>query len=181
LRDRNFRSLFYGFMLKNDIVKDPLFVDLKDIVADLGMVLCDVKKTMQGTTVQISVVIMNPQEDSSVEDCAKVHNTILPRLQVHYGRDNLYVEVSTPGLQRNFRDAYEFEVFTGKRCRLYCLSAASWMEGVIGKAEKDGVTLLDFEVENSKEKGEEKFVEFDDIQKAKLDYKWEDVKNVRVK
>ena len=181
MRDRNFRSLFYGFMLKNDIVKDPLFVDLKAIVENLGMVLCDVKKTMQGTTVQISVVIMNPAEDSSVEDCAKVHNSILPRLQVKYGRDNLYVEVSTPGLQRNFRDTYEFEVFKGKRCRLYSLSASSWMEGLVGNVENNGVTLLDYEVENSKEKGQEKFVEFNDIQKAKLDYKWEDVKNVRVK
>ncbi len=168
-------------MLTNCIVKDPLFVDLKDIVANLGMVLCDVKKTMQGSTVQISVIIMNPVEDTSIDDCARVHNTILPRLQVKYGRDNLYVEVSTPGLQRNFRDAYEFEVFQGKRCRLYCLSAASWMEGVIGKVENGVVTLLDYEVENSKEKGEEKLIEFNDIQKAKLDYKWEDVKNVRVK
>lgn len=181
MRDRKFRSLFYGFMLTNSIVREPLFVDLKDIVSDLGMVLCDVKKTMQGTTVQISVIIMNPQGDTSIDDCAKVHNTILPRLQVRFGRDNLYVEVSTPGLQRNFRDVYEFEVFQGKRCRLYSLSAASWMEGVIGKVENQTVTLLDYEVENSKEKGEEKLIEFNDIQKAKLDYKWEDVKNVRVK
>lgn len=181
MRDRKFRSLFYGFMLTNCIVKDPLFVDLKDIVANLGMVLCDVKKTMQGTTVQISVIIMNPLGDTSIDDCAKVHNTILPRLQVRFGRDNLYVEVSTPGLQRNFRDVYEFEVFQGKRCRLYCLSETSWMEGVIGKVENEAVTLLDYEIENSKEKGEEKMIEFNNIQKAKLDYKWEHVKNVRVK
>ena len=156
-------------------------MDLREIVENLGMVLCDVKKTMQGTTVQISVAIMNPQEDSSVDDCAKVHNTILPRLQIKYGRDNLYVEVSTPGLQRNFRDVYEFEVFKGKRCRLYSLSAASWIEGVIGNVENSCVTLLDYEIESSKEKGQEKLVEFNDIQKAKLDYKWEDMKSVRVK
>ena len=156
-------------------------MDLREIVENLGMVLCDVKKTMQGTTVQISVAIMNPQEDSSVDDCAKVHNTILPRLQIKYGRDNLYVEVSTPGLQRNFRDVYEFEVFKGKRCRLYSLSAASWIEGVIGNVENSCVTLLDYEIETSKEKGQEKLVEFNDIQKAKLDYKWEDMKSVRVK
>lgn len=156
-------------------------MDLREIVENLGMVLCDVKKTMQGTTVQISVAIMNPQEDSSVDDCARVHNTILPRLQIKYGRDNLYVEVSTPGLQRNFRDVYEFEVFKGKRCRLYSLSAASWIEGVIGNVENSCVTLLDYEIESSKEKGQEKLVEFNDIQKAKLDYKWEDMKSVRVK
>ena len=178
---RNFRSLFYGFMLNNEITKDPLFEDLRGIVENLGMVLCDAKKSMQGKTVQISVTIMNPAEETGVDDCAKVHNTILPRLQMKYGRDDLYVEVSTPGLQRNFRDVYEFQVFKGKRCRVYSLGASSWISGTIDEVGDDGVTLLDYEVEDSKEKGEEKRIEFADIQKAKLDYRWEDVKNVRVK
>lgn len=168
-------------MLNNEITKDPLFEDLRGIVENLGMVLCDAKKSMQGKTVQISVTIMNPAEETGVDDCAKVHNTILPRLQMKYGRDDLYVEVSTPGLQRNFRDVYEFQVFKGKRCRVYSFGASSWISGTIDEVGDDGVTLLDYEVEDSKEKGEEKRIEFADIQKAKLDYRWEDVKNVRVK
>ncbi len=168
-------------MLNNEITRDPLFEDLKGIVENLEMVLCDVKKTMQGKTVQISVTIMNPKEETGIDDCAKVHNTILPRLQVKYGRDDLYVEVSTPGLQRNFRDVYEFLVFKGKSCRVYSLCASSWISGVIGEVEGTCVTLLNYEIEVSKEKGEEKKIEFNDIQKAKLDYRWEDMKNVRVK
>jgi len=168
-------------MLNNEITKDALFEDLRGIVENLGMVLCDAKKTMQGRTVQISVTIMNPTAETGIEDCAKVHNSILPRLQMKYGRDDLYLEVSTPGLQRNFRDVYEFQVFKGKSCRVYSSAIASWINGVIGNVENNCVTLLNFEIENSKEKGEEKKIDFSDIQKAKLDYRWEDMKGVRVK
>lgn len=168
-------------MLNNEITNDPLFEDLRGIVENLGFVLCDAKKSMQGKTIQISVAIMNPTEETGIDDCAKVHNTILPRLQMKYGRDELYVEVSTPGLQRNLRDVYEFHVFKGRRCRVYSLGASAWISGTIGEVGDGFVTLLDFENEDSKEKGGEKRFEFTDIQKAKLDYRWEDVKNVRVK
>ena len=168
-------------MLKNEITTDPLYQDLKDIVADLGMVLCYVKKSMQGSTVQIFVDIMKPEGETGIDDCAKVHNTILPRLSMKYGRDDLYLEVSTPGLQRNFRDVYEFTLFKGKRCRVYSLGHSSWISGIIAETDGDGVTLSDYEVEDTKEKGTDIRIGFGDIQKAKLEYKWEDMKNVRVK
>ena len=168
-------------MLKNEITRDPLYLDLKDIVANLGMELCYVRKSMLGSTVQIFVDIMKPEGETGIDDCALVHNTILPRLEMKYGRDELYVEVSTPGLQRNFRDIHEFSVFTGKRCRVYSQGKSSWITGIIEETDDEGVTLSDFEVENSKEKGETIKLGYEDIQKAKLEYKWEDMKNVRVK
>lgn len=168
-------------MLKNEITGDPLFQDLNEIVANLGMVLCYVKKSNQNATIQISVDIMKPEGETGIDDCALVHNTILPRLEMRYGRDNLYVEVSTPGLQRNLRDVYEFSVFSGKRCRVYSLKYSCWVNGIIAQADADGVTLDDFEIEDTAEKGESMRFGYDDIQKAKLEYKWEDMKNVRVK
>ena len=168
-------------MLKNEITTDPLFQDLEQIVEDLGLVLCYARKSMQGKTVQVFVDIMKSEGETGIDECAKVHNTILPRLEMKYGRDDLYLEVSTPGLQRNLRDVYEFKVFRGKRCRVYSLSHSSWICGIIGETDGDGVVLSDFEVEDTKEKGDVIRIGFEDIQKAKLEYKWEDMKNVRVK
>ena len=168
-------------MLKNEITGDPLFRDLNEIVANLGMVLCYVKKSKLGATTQVFVDIMKPEGETGIDDCALVHNTILPRLSVMYGREELYLEVSTPGLQRNLRDVYEFTVFTGKRCRVYSLARSSWVSGVIEGTEDKKVILSGYEVEDTAEKGERVEIGFDDIQKAKLEYKWEDMKNVRVK
>lgn len=168
-------------MLKNEITGDPLYLDLKEIVANLGMVLCYVKKSNQNSTIQISVDIMKPEGETGIDDCALVHNTILPRLEMKYGRDNLYVEVATPGLQRNLRDYYEFSVFTGKRCRVYSLKYSCWVNGIICATDGNSVTLNDYEIEDTGEKGESMTFGYEDIQKAKLEYKWEDMKNVRVK
>ena len=168
-------------MLKNEITGDPLFRDLNEIVTNLGMVLCYVKKSRLGATTQVFVDIMKPEGETGIDECALVHNTILPRLQVMFGRDELYLEVSTPGLQRNLRDVYEFSVFTGKRCRLYSLARSSWVNGIIEGTEKNKVILSGYEVEDTAEKGERIEIGYDDIQKAKLEYKWEDMKNVRVK
>ena len=167
-------------MLRNEITGDPLFTDLKDIVADLGLVLCYVRKSTQGKTVQVFVDIMSPEGETGIDECARVHNTILPRLEMKYGRDDLYLEVSTPGLQRNLRDIYEFTVFRGKRCRVYSQKYSSWICGIIGEAGDDGLSLTGYEVEDTRESGESIELGYEDIQKAKLEYKWEDMKNVRV-
>jgi len=168
-------------MLKNEITRDPLFTDLKDIVANLGIRLCYVRKSMLGKTVQVFVDIIKTEGETSIDDCALVHNTILPRLEMKFGRDDLYLEVSTPGLQRNLRDVYEFSVFLGKRCRVYSQQYSCWVTGVIEETYEDGISLSDFEVEDKGEKGESIKIAYEDIQKAKLEYKWEDMKNVRVK
>ena len=65
--------------------------------------------------------------------------------------------------------------------RLYCLSKSSWVSGVIERTDEKNVTLTDYEVEDTAEKGERIEIGLEDIQKAKLEYKWEDMKNVRVK
>ena len=175
------RSGIFTDMLKNEITRDPLFEDLKDIVANLGMVLCYVRKSTQGKTVQIFVDIMKSEGETGIDECALVHNTILPRLEMKYGRDDLYLEVSTPGLQRNLRDIYEFSVFKGKRCRVYSQKYSSWLTGIITETTDNGLSLSDYEVEDTKEKGESIELGYEDIQKAKLEQKWEDMKNVRVK
>ena len=168
-------------MLKNEITRDPLFQDLNGIIENLGMVLCYVKTSKLGATTQVFVDIAKKEGETGIDDCALVHNTILPRLSMKYGRDELYLEVSTPGLQRNLRDIYELTVFTGKRVRLYCLSKSSWVSGVIEQTDEKNVTLTDYEVEDTADKGERIEIGLEDIQKAKLEYKWEDMKNVRVK
>ena len=156
-------------------------MDLREIVENLGMKLCYARKSRLGSTNQVFVDIMKPEGETGIDECAMVHNTILPRLEMKYGRDDLYVEVSTPGLQRNFRDVYEFSVFTGKRCRVYSSKFSSWITGIIAEAGKDGVSLEDYEVEDLGQTGGSIEIAYEDIQKAKLEYKWEDMKNVRVK
>ncbi|MCF0237403.1 MAG: ribosome assembly cofactor RimP [Sphaerochaetaceae bacterium] len=167
-------------MLNNEILSSPLYQELCPLVEALGMDLCDVRKSVQGKTVQIFVTVALKEGETGVDECAKVHHTILPRLQMQYGREELYMEVSTPGIQRNFRDVHEFRIFKGKRVRVYSQKFSSWVCGLIGETKDSSVCLTQYEVEDTKESGDILELNFEDIQKAKLEYKWEDMKNVRV-
>lgn len=169
-------------MLNNEIRENPLFLGLEDTVKGLGLELVDVKKTQQGGgTVLVSVTIVSKDKEAGIDECAMVHRAIMPELELQIGRDNLAMEVSTPGLQRNFRDFWEFMVFQGRRCRVYSISRSSWVTGIIEQSEAEIVKLSDYLVEDTSEKGQTIELGYSDIQKAKLEYKWEDVKNVRVK
>ncbi len=171
-----------GKMLNKEIVNDKLFCELKPVVNGLGMQLVDVKKTQQAhNTTLVSITITAFEGEAGIDECALVHRAVQPMLELEIGRDNLAMEVSTPGLQRIFRDFWEFEVFKGKRCRVYSLFFSSWITGIISEVKECAVVLGDYLIEDKSENGQQLEIGYEDIQKAKLEYKWEDVKNVRIK
>jgi len=90
------------------------------------------------------------------------------------GERDLQLEVSTPGLQRTLKDVYEFGLFTGKRVRVYDTSKEAWVSGIIAQADQTSVQLSQVFIEDAKEMIETMSVAYADIQKAKLDYRWED-------
>jgi ribosome maturation factor RimP len=85
------------------------------------------------------------------------------------------MEVSTPGIQRNMRDVYEFEVFVGRRCRILDSNKELWYEGVIESVDEQSVTLGLAQIEDSKEIIGTHKIPYSQIQKAKLTYAWEDI------
>ena len=120
------------------------------------------------------MVIMAENRNTTVDDCATVHKIVAPRLNVLYDTREVGIEVSTPGLQRNLKDVYEFTLYIGKRVRIYSTILKGWMSGRIESVQENSLTLSDVFVEDTKEQLERKSVEFDEIQKAKLDHRWED-------
>jgi len=122
----------------------------------------------------VNLVIMAENRNTTVEDCATVHKIVAPRLNVLYDTREVGIAVSTPGLQRNLKDVYEFTLYIGKRVRIYSTILKGWMSGRIESVQENSLTLSDVFVEDTKEQLERKSVEFDEIQKAKLDYRWED-------
>ena len=92
---------------------------------------------------------------------------------VIYADRDIQLEVSSPGLQRNFKDYMEFSVFTGKSVRVYSVPESSYITGKIESADSSSVTLSEYLVEDMNEKGDRITIPFSDIAKAKLEYRWE--------
>src|SRR5574344_2558875 len=135
-------------------------------VADaLGFTIVELHIVPQQTLTKISVVIASKDSaaDIGVSDCAKAHHALQPKLQelLHKESDDIQMEVCSPGMERNMKNAAEFALFVGREVRVWDKNANDWVGGVIKSADKTQVTL---EVTD----GGEKSVAFNDIAKAKF-------------
>jgi ribosome maturation factor RimP len=100
-----------------------------------------------------------------VEDCSRVHHAVLPRLELAFPGLELYVEVSSPGIDRVIKDASEFSCYIGRGIKCYRTDISDWSGGVLESADtthlvlkgKNGMIQINYEV----------------IAKAKLDHSQE--------
>lgn len=135
------------------------------LVEGMGFKLVDLKIVPSKTITRISAMIAGAQSEVniSVNDCAKVHRALLSRLQALLGTENTSMELTSPGIEHNIKNAREFEIFTGRNVRVWDKNVSDWVNGKILSADDKSVTL---ETENN----EKKTVSYDDIAKAKFIY-----------
>ncbi len=162
-------------MCKILLEKDKLFIDASTVLAPLGLQVVDVRKSESGATLSISVVIKTNTHEVTVGDCAKAHRVLYPRFSLMELNRDIELEVSTPGIQRILRDIYEFSLFIGRRCRIYDNRKGAWIEGIIQADSDRNVVLTKACVEDTTDVMDEYHIPYEQIQKAKLAYAWEDV------
>lgn len=160
-------------MLGKDIEKNALFIEVGEIVSAMDLVLVDCIKNETAQGIHMIVTVYSAEREVNTDDLAEVYNVIYPRYQVVFGDRDLTLEVSSPGLQRNFRNEYEFSVFSGKLVRVYSAKYSSWLEAYIEENDEQGVKLRDVLVVDTEERLDELVLPFSDIQKAKLAFRWE--------
>ncbi len=161
-------------MLGKGIEKNPLFIEISELIAPMGLSLVDAIRNDTAAGVQMVITIFSKEREVNTDDLSEVYNIIYPRYQVLLGERDLSLEVSSPGLQRNLRDYYEFEIFQGKMSRVYSVSTSSWIEGYINKTIDDSVVLTEAVIVDTEEKKAEMVIPFSDIAKAKLSFRWEE-------
>ena len=170
-------SFFCGMeMLASGIEKNPLFVELDALIQPMGYRLVDVVRNDVRDGIQLTVVVAKGEGDITTDDLAAVYNVVYPRFCVLWNTRDLELEVSSPGMQRVFRDWYEFSVFCGRLVRLYSNRWSSNIEAVIVSCDDDSVTLGDVLIVDRNEKMDELVLARDEVQKARLTYRWEEKK-----
>ncbi len=142
------------------------YKECEPLVEGLGYKLVDLKIIPAKNTTKISAVVspINPQDNMGVNDCAKVHRILLPRLEALLGTDDTTMELTSPGIEHNIKNAAEFSVFTGRDVRVWDKIKTDWISGKIDSSDEKSVTL---ELEN----GEKITILYENIAKAKFIYK----------
>ncbi len=145
----------------------PHYTECEKIVSEMGYHLVELKIAPQGGVMQILAVITG--KDASVNiginDCSKVHRVLLEKLEAMLGTDNTYMELTSPGMERNIKNAAEFALFCGREIRVYDKSVTDWIGGKVLRADTESVT---FEILDKEGSSSEKTVPYSDIAKAKF-------------
>jgi ribosome maturation factor RimP len=124
--------------------RDPdeaLYDSLAPVIKGLNMSLIELTVFRgKGGTVQIKAVVYR-DGITGVDDCSRVHRGILPRLELAFPGQEIYLEVSSPGINRTIKDGSEFVHYIGKGVKCYRTDISDWTEGVLCAADDKGIVL----------------------------------------
>ena len=135
------------------------------LVEGMGFKLVELKIVPSKTTTKISAMISSVDQEVNigVVDCAKVHRVLLTRLEALLGTEDTMMELTSPGIEHNIKNAAEFAVFTGRSVRVWDKTITDWVCGKIISADDKQVTL-------EAEDGNSFSVSYENIAKAKFNY-----------
>ena len=142
----------------------PYYTQCKSLVEGLGYILVSIHVVPAKTTTKVQAVITNGESNSSegigINDCAKVHRLLFPRLEALLQNQDIYMEVTSPGMERHIKNAAEFSLFKGRDVKVWNTEISDWISGVIKDSDEHQLTLEVME--------ETKIIPYTNIAKAKL-------------
>jgi len=136
-----------------------LRAQLEEVLGGLGFRLVELTVSRHRGSVHVRVVIYNGASIGT-DDCSRTHRAITPRLELAFPGSDIYIEVSSPGINRLIKDGVEFTHYLGRGVRCYCTDISDWTAGILETADEKGIVL------RTKEGAVR--LEFDIIAKAKL-------------
>jgi ribosome maturation factor RimP len=139
---------------------DPVFDTLEPVVKGLGMELLELQVSKHKTSVQTRVVVYK-NGAVGIDDCSKVHRALTPRLELAFPGRELYIEVSSPGIDRLIKDGSEFVHYVGRGIRCYQTEISDWVSGVLEYCDETHIEI----------RGKKGMIslKYEGIAKAKLD------------
>lgn len=123
---------------------------LKNIIEDLGYELYDVLYVKEGKDFYLRVVIDKPT-GIDINDCEKVNDAINDVLdEADYIKDQYFLEVSSPGIERNLRKNKHFQAQIGNEIfvKLFKpLEKKKEIRGILKSYSEDEMILIQDEKE----------------------------------
>ncbi|MDR2150046.1 MAG: ribosome assembly cofactor RimP [Spirochaetaceae bacterium] len=121
--------------------ENPLFDSLTAIVQGLGFTLIDLSVSPHKGNVQVRAIIYKNGMKIGTDDCTRIHRAIMPHLALTFPTQGIYVEVSSPGINRLIKDASEFVCFLGRGIKCYRKDISDWTRGIIESADEKAVVI----------------------------------------
>jgi len=146
--------------------RDPdvfLYESLEPVIRGLGMSLVELNvfhgKGRGSANTQVRVIVYK-NGTIGIDDCSMVHKGIMPRLELAFPGKDLYLEVSSPGINRIIKDGSEFVHYIGRMVNCYRLDISDWTAGVLRAVDEEKIVI--------EAEGGEIVLPYENIAKARL-------------
>ena len=133
---------------------------LEEVLKGLKFSLIELVVSRHKGSVQVRAVIYTGAS-IGLDDCSRAHRAITPRLELAFGGQDIYLEVSSPGVERLIKDGVEFAHYPGRGVRCYRTDISDWTAGILESVDEKGIII--------KTNEESIRLDFEIIAKAKLD------------
>jgi ribosome maturation factor RimP len=120
--------------------KDELFESLEKLARGLEMALVDLSVSFHKGSVQLRLIAYK-SGNMGIEDCSALHRAVLPRLELAFPGKSLFVEVSSPGIDRTIRDGSDFAYYIGRTLRCFRTDISGWHEGVLVSSNEEKIVI----------------------------------------
>ena len=153
--------------MSNKNIEQKVSELLEKDINDLGYELYDVLYVKEGKDYYLKIII-DSENGISLEDCEKVSRQIDLKLdEVDYIKDQYFLEVSSPGIERILRKEKHYEDNIGKLIQVNLYNKnENGQKQIIGKLEENQKDFIIITEENKIK------IEKNNIALAKIVYEW---------
>ncbi|MDC7225899.1 MAG: hypothetical protein PQJ61_03945 [Spirochaetales bacterium] len=138
--------------------ENELFSIVKPICDGFKTGIVQLNSAVVNTNLQVRIVLYK-KGGINIDTCTQISRAVMPRIEVWADNRDVNLEVSSPGVGRTLKDAWEFQIFKDENINL--LIDNNWIEGKISDADNSKMKL-------QTASGESEYM-YEQIQKAKLD------------
>ncbi len=145
--------------------------EIRQVIRGMGYSLVEVRIGRSRNFTKVGIVIYRREEDGGVTvgSCESVSKTILPRLELIEGLEDITLEVSSPGVNRVIKAENEYEIFRGKGIKVFIKDSGKVITGILRDYKQD-----EGKISVDSEQGIEE-ISISEIRKARLN----DIQEVR--
>ena len=114
------------FSQRND---DSLQAAIRELVEAAGMSMVEYVLSRHRGSVQLRLSVYR-KGSIGLDDCSRIHRAIQPRVELAFPDQEVFLEVASPGVDRQIRDASEFPLYIGRGVRCYSIETSDWVSGL---------------------------------------------------
>jgi ribosome maturation factor RimP len=126
--------------MRRKVPENQEILPLEEVIKGMGFDLIELAVSRHKGSVQVKAVIYNGS-GIGTDDCSRVHRAVTPRLELAFPQSDIYLEVSSPGIDRLIKDSSEFVHYIGRGVRCYRTDISDWTAGILKSAGEEGILL----------------------------------------